>query len=186
MPIIQGSFQAEGKALRGLRFSRQWKLSSFSLWPTAFQSLAPDFRLPFIEPDSFCFYLYSQIGLHHSVDAEPGAHRPLWEKLQSGGRKCFHFSCLKNPQRSLVDYRPWDWKESDATERLSMAVSSPLLLLLLLSRFSRVRLCATTLQGPCDQSQKWRQTLRFLPPLEMRPSSIAPNPVESREGIMTS
>lgn len=23
---------------------------------------------------------------------EPGAHRPLWEKLQSGGRKCFHFS----------------------------------------------------------------------------------------------
>ena len=39
-----------------------------------------------------------------------------------------------------------------------------------------------TLQGPCDQSQKWRRTLRFLPPLEMRPSSIAPNPVESREG----
>ena len=68
MPILQGSFQAEGKALRGLRFSRQWKLSSFSLWPTAFQSLAPDFRLPFIEPDSFCFYLYSQIGLHHSVE----------------------------------------------------------------------------------------------------------------------
>ena len=26
-----------------------------------------------------------------------------------------------------------------------------------------------TLQGPCDQSQKWRRTLRFLPPLEMRP-----------------
>ena len=39
-----------------------------------------------------------------------------------------------------------------------------------------------TLQGPCDQSQKWRRILRFLPPLEMRPSSIAPNPVESREG----
>ena len=34
----------------------------------------------------------------------------------------------------------------------------------------------------CDQSQKWRRTLRFLPPLEMRPSSIAPNPVEPREG----
>ena len=38
-----------------------------------------------------------------------------------------------------------------------------------------------TLQGPCDPSQKWRGTLRFLPPLEMRPSSIAPNPVKSRE-----
>ena len=29
-----------------------------------------------------------------------------------------------------------------------------------------------TLQGPCDQSQKWRGTLRFLPQLEMRPSSV--------------
>ena len=38
-----------------------------------------------------------------------------------------------------------------------------------------------TLQRPCDRSQKWRGTLRFLPQLEMRPSSIAPNPVESRE-----
>ena len=38
-----------------------------------------------------------------------------------------------------------------------------------------------TLQGPCGRSPKWRGSLRFLPPLEMRPSSIAPNPVESRE-----
>ena len=38
-----------------------------------------------------------------------------------------------------------------------------------------------TLQRPCDRSQKWRGPLRFLPQLEMRPSSIAPNPVESRE-----
>ena len=38
-----------------------------------------------------------------------------------------------------------------------------------------------TLQGLCDQSQKWRGTLSFLPQLRMRPSSIAPNPVESRE-----
>ena len=38
-----------------------------------------------------------------------------------------------------------------------------------------------TLQGPCDPSLKWRGTLRFLPQLEMRPSSTAPNPVESRE-----
>ena len=38
-----------------------------------------------------------------------------------------------------------------------------------------------TLQGPCDQSQKWRGTLRFLPQLAMRPSSIAPNPAESQE-----
>ena len=38
-----------------------------------------------------------------------------------------------------------------------------------------------TLQGHCDRSQKWRGSLRFLRPLEMRPSSIAPHPVESRE-----
>ena len=38
-----------------------------------------------------------------------------------------------------------------------------------------------TLQGSCDRSLKWRGTLRFLPQLKMRPSSIAPNPVESRE-----
>ena len=38
-----------------------------------------------------------------------------------------------------------------------------------------------TLQGPCDRSQKWRGTLRFLPQLVTRPSSIAPNPVESGE-----
>ena len=37
------------------------------------------------------------------------------------------------------------------------------------------------LQRPCERSQKWRGTLSFLPQLEMRPSSIAPNPVESRE-----
>ena len=39
----------------------------------------------------------------------------------------------------------------------------------------------TTLQGPWDRSQKWSGTLWFLPELEMRPSSIAPNPEESRE-----
>ena len=38
-----------------------------------------------------------------------------------------------------------------------------------------------TLQGPWDPSQKRRGSLRFLRPLEMRPSSIAPHPVESRE-----
>ena len=30
----------------------------------------------------------------------------------------------------------------------------------------------STLQGPCDPSQKWRGSQRFLPPLEMRPSSL--------------
>ena len=42
-----------------------------------------------------------------------------------------------------------------------------------------------TLQGPCSQSQNWRGSLRFLPPLEMRPSSIATIPVESREAPPT-
>ena len=38
-----------------------------------------------------------------------------------------------------------------------------------------------TLQGPCGRSPKWRGILRFLSPLEVRPSSIAPNPDVSRE-----
>ena len=38
-----------------------------------------------------------------------------------------------------------------------------------------------TLQGPWDRSQKWRGSLRFLPQREMRPSSLATHPVESRE-----
>ena len=42
-------------------------------------------------------------------------------------------------------------------------------------------LSVSTLQGPCDHSQKWRGTLRFLPQLGTRPFSIAPNTVESRE-----
>ena len=37
------------------------------------------------------------------------------------------------------------------------------------------------LQGLGERSQKWRGSLWFLPPFEMRHSSIAPNPVESRE-----
>ena len=43
-----------------------------------------------------------------------------------------------------------------------------------------------TLQGPCHPSQKWRGTLRFLPDLKIRPSSIAANPVESREASPSS
>ena len=35
-------------------------------------------------------------------------------------------------------------------------------------------------QVACDRSQKWRGPLRFLPPFEMRPSSVAPDPAESR------
>ena len=31
-----------------------------------------------------------------------------------------------------------------------------------------------TLQGPCGRSPKRRGSLRFLPPLEVRPSSVAP------------
>ena len=38
-----------------------------------------------------------------------------------------------------------------------------------------------TLKGPCDRSPKWRGTLRFLTPLEMRPSSNTPKTVEARE-----
>ena len=37
-----------------------------------------------------------------------------------------------------------------------------------------------TLQGPWDPSQKRRGSLRFLRQLEVRPSSVAPDPAESR------
>ena len=37
-----------------------------------------------------------------------------------------------------------------------------------------------TLQGTCGRSPKRRGSLRFLPPLEVRPSSVAPDPAESR------
>ena len=43
-----------------------------------------------------------------------------------------------------------------------------------------------TMQGRCDWNQKCRGTLRFLPTLVMRPSSISPNPVESREVLPNS
>ena len=42
-----------------------------------------------------------------------------------------------------------------------------------------------TLQGPCGRCQKWRGSLRFLPPIEMRPSFISSNLVESREAPLT-
>ena len=42
-----------------------------------------------------------------------------------------------------------------------------------------------TLQGPCGWSPKRRGSLSFLSPLEMRPSSIAPTPAESRETPLT-
>ena len=35
-------------------------------------------------------------------------------------------------------------------------------------------------QGPCGWSPKRRGSLRCLPPLEVRPSSVAPDPAESR------
>ena len=42
-----------------------------------------------------------------------------------------------------------------------------------------------TRQGPCVRSLKWRGSLWFLPPLEMRPSSIVPKSAESREAPPT-
>ena len=46
-----------------------------------------------------------------------------------------------------------------------------------------------TLQGPCYRSQKWRGTLRYLPQLEMRPSSASVQTrllqgIRSRDGVV--
>ena len=49
----------------------------------------------------------------------------------------------------------------------------------------RINLLIPTLQGPCNWSQKWRGTLRFLPPIKMRPSFISSNLAESREAPLT-
>ena len=37
-----------------------------------------------------------------------------------------------------------------------------------------------TLQGPCGRNPKRRESLRFQPPLEVRPSSVGQDPAESR------
>ena len=57
-------------------------------------------------------------------------------------------------QRSLVGYSPWEWKATDTTEWLTLPLF--MLLLLLLSCFSRVRLCAssTRLLRPWDSPGK--------------------------------
>ena len=46
-------------------------------------------------------------------------------------------------QRSLMGYSPWGHKESDMTEQIILPFLSSNHLLLLLSHFSRVRLCVT-------------------------------------------
>ena len=48
----------------------------------------------------------------------PGSGRSLGR----GNGNPIKYSCLKNPhgQRYLVDYSPWDHKEFDMTEQLSM------------------------------------------------------------------
>ena len=76
---------------------------------------------------------------------------------------CLGLYCLEShEQRSLADYSPGGRKESDMTEGL--------LLLLLLSRFSRVRLCATpetaAHQAPpslgFSRQEHWSETFSFL------------------------
>lgn len=42
-----------------------------------------------------------------------------------------------------------------------------------------------SLHRPLDRFQKWRETLRFLPQVEIRLSSIAPNPVRPERPLPT-
>ena len=49
---------------------------------------------------------------------------PGWQRSPGGGHgNPLHYSCLEKPhgQRSLAGYSPWGHKESDMTERLSIA-----------------------------------------------------------------
>ena len=65
------------------------------------------------------------------------------------------------------------WPVTSRTTREARGVPS--------SRKDEAWLSCTNMQGPCDLSQKWRGTLRFLLQLEMSPSYIPPNAEESRE-----
>ena len=72
------------------------------------------------------------------------------------GRVCMHMSCPGN----LLPFSVADGWSGAAREAWAPALRVP------------------TLHGPCCRSPKRRGSLRFLPSLEMRPSSIAPNPAE--------
>ena len=78
-----------------------------------------------------------------------------WVEMTPGGEhgNPVQYSCLENlMDRGAGGYSPWGHKESDKTDVTEQAKAiysylkflvSIMLLLLLLSRFSRVRLCAT-------------------------------------------
>ena len=68
----------------------------------------------------------------------PGSGRSPGE----GNGNPLQYSCLENPMDGeALGYIPWGRKESNTTEQLHFHF--PALLLLLLSHFSRVRLCVT-------------------------------------------
>ena len=69
----------------------------------------------------------------------PGSGRSTGE----GNSNPLQYSCLENPKDGEAGYySPRGRKESDTTEQLCL-LTYLYLMLLLLSRFSRVRLCAT-------------------------------------------
>ena len=110
-----------------------------------FHSLVLTYFLPFLTPPLWPVgaSLVAQTGKESSCSAG-GPGFPEWER-SPGERNGypFQYSCLENS----MDQGAWQVAvhgitESDRTEQLTLLLS--LLLLLLLSRFSRVQLCATS------------------------------------------
>ena len=70
-----------------------------------------------------CLVLWKEDGKESACTAGDLASIPgLGRSPGEGNGYPLHYSYLENPrgQRSLTDYSPWDHRESDTTERLSL------------------------------------------------------------------
>ena len=82
------------------------------------------------------------------TDFDPRVGKIPWRRAwQPNTGNPLQYSCLENlhGQRSLAGYSPWGLKELNTTEQISTHKHNFTLkrMLLLLSHFSRVQLCAT-------------------------------------------
>ena len=102
--------------------------------------------------------------------AEPNSKAILWNKAQHEGAVTPRCIVQKNPQVPHTNRQVACHPMNNARVKRS---SIP-------PHKTRPDSPVPTLQGPCGRSPKRRGSLRCLPPLEVRPSSVAPDPAESR------
>ena len=86
------------------------------------------FRELFLPSEASSLYCYGQIyGKESACNAGDLGSIPGWGRSPGEGNGYpLQYSCLENPhgQRSLEGYSPWDRKELDTTERLTLSLSS--------------------------------------------------------------